>query len=275
MAEATHSVAIIGAAGRMGRALMRGLLEGSLPGLELAGAIDLPTLPCQGEDLGTLAGCAPAGLALSSDLPALMEQAEIFIDFSIHTGTRERAGLMAGKGKTWIIGTTGLDAEALNAVRRAAESCRIVLAPNMSLGVNLLAALVEDAAARLKDKGYDIEVIETHHRRKKDAPSGTALFLGEAAARGSGWTLADCAKYGRSGIADGDRPEKEIGMHALRGGDIVGDHTVMFAAEGELLELSHRATHRDTFALGALRAAAWAVEQAPGFYSMRDVLGLI
>ena len=254
-------ISIIGAAGRMGKALTRGLVDGWVPGLKLAGAVDLAGVPGQGTDAGLLAGAGAAGVALTADLPALKPVTDVFIDFSFHTGIPERARLLPAWGIPWVIGTTG-------------PTLPVILAPNMSLGVNLLEALVEEAARRLAGKGYDIEIIETHHRKKLDAPSGTALFLGEAAARGSGVKLMDVARNGREGMSKTVRPPQEIGFHAVRGGDIAGDHHVQFLAEGEMLDLSHRATTRDTFASGALRAAAWLHGKPAGLYSMRDVLGL-
>jgi 4-hydroxy-tetrahydrodipicolinate reductase len=267
-------VGLIGGAGRMGHALAGCLLDGVVPGLELAGAVDLSTHPDQGQDLGLLAGRAPCGIPLTPSLPELLDRVDVLIDFSFHTGIQERLVLLQQAGKPVVIGTTGLTEAEQQAVAKTATELPVLFAPNMSLGVNLLAALVEQAAARLKDKGYDIEITEMHHRLKKDAPSGTALFLGEAAARGSGWSLPEVQQDGRSGIT-GERPENEIGFHALRGGDVVGDHTVRFAADGELLDLSHRATRRETFAIGALRAADWLAGQTSGrLYSMKDVLGL-
>jgi 4-hydroxy-tetrahydrodipicolinate reductase len=171
-----------------------------------------------------------------------------------------------------VIGTTGLDAAETRAVHEAARKIPIVWAPNMSLGVNLLFALVEQTSRTL-GMDYDIEIIETHHRRKKDAPSGTALRLGEKAAQGRGQSLESAVTHGRCGIT-GDRPRGQIGMHAMRAGDAIGDHTVLFATDGERLELSHRATNRDAFAAGALRAAVWVAGRTPGLYDMKDVLGL-
>jgi len=267
-------IGLIGGGGRMGQALTTCLLEGLVPGLELTAAVDISNHPCQGQDLGTLAGHSELGVSLSSNLPAVLDEADVFIDFSFHTGIRERLKVLAEAGKRVIIGTTGLTAAEQASLEELAVQTPILYAPNMSLGVNLLANLVERAAKKLKDKGYDIEITEMHHRMKKDAPSGTALFLGEAAARGSGWKLAEVQKDGRSGI-EGERPENEIGFHALRGGDVVGDHTVRFATDGELIDLSHRATRRETFAVGALRAAEWLVNKPAGrVYSMWDVLEL-
>ena len=258
----------------MGQALSACLLDGIVPDLTLSAAVDVSTHPNQGQDLGVLAGKAPIGVTLGASLPAILEEVDLLIDFSFHTGIRERLNVVAGVGKRVVIGTTGLTAEEQAGLAELAVATPMLFAPNMSLGVNLLANLVERAAAKLKDKGYDIEITEMHHRMKKDAPSGTALFLGEAAARGSGWNLADVQKDGRTGI-EGERPDQEIGFHALRGGDVVGDHTVRFAADGELIDLSHRATRRETFAIGALRAASWLAQQPAGrLYSMWDVLEL-
>lgn len=267
-------VVLIGAAGRMGRTLAAGLLDGAVPGLKLSGGVDMASTPEQGFDLGVLAGRPPCGIPLTSDLPKALDEGDVFIDFSFHRGIRQRVNLLAAAHKAVVIGTTGLDDHELSDVKELATHCPILFSANMSLGINLLASLVEQAASMLKDKGYDIEITEMHHRLKKDAPSGTALLLGEAAAKGSGWKLSEVQKDGRGGIT-GERPAKEIGFHALRGGDVVGDHTVRFAADGELIDLSHRATRRETFAFGALRAAEWLVHQKPGkLYAMKDVLGI-
>ena len=271
---AATKVLLLGAAGRMGQALTRLIATGAVPGLELAGAIDRADSPLAGQDAGTAAGVRALGVRISNDLAAaLATRPDVAVDFSSHAATAAAAPALAAAGVAWVAGTTGL-AEAENAaIAKAAQKIPVVRAANMSLGVNLLFALVEQAARALKGRGYDCEIIERHHRRKKDAPSGTALFLGEAAAKGFGWSLKDVAVDGRSGLA-GERPEKQIGFHAVRGGDIVGDHTVLFAADGECVEISHRATSRDTLALGALRAAAWLPGHAPRLYGMGDVLGL-
>ena len=267
-------IVIIGAAGRMGRAITSCISREVVENLSLTGAVDQSTSPHQGQDMGQLAGVPEMSVALSSDLPASLGLGDVIIDFSFHAGIENRAKLIAEAGKCWVIGTTGLTEEEKASVAEAAKTIPVILAANMSLGVNLLADLVKQAAASLKGRGYDIEVIEHHHRKKLDAPSGTALFLGEAAAEGAEWNIADVAVDGRTGIQPGERPEAEIGFHAVRGGDVVGDHDVIFAAEGELLKLSHRATSRDTFAIGALQATAWIHGKGPGLYSMRDVLGL-
>lgn len=267
-------IGLIGGAGRMGHAIAACLLDDLVPGLELACSVDLSTNSSQGQDLGLLAGRAPCGVNLTSSLPDALDKADLFIDFSFHTGIGERLNILKAAGKMAVVGTTGLTPQEQSELDSAAKDLPLLYAPNMSLGVNLLANLVEQAARTLKDKGYDIEITEMHHRMKKDSPSGTALFLGEAAAKGSDWSLPEVQKDGRSGI-EGERPAKEIGFHALRGGDVVGDHTVRFAADGELIDLSHRATRRETFAIGALRASAWLSGQPSGrLYSMKDVLGL-
>ena len=274
MTAAATRVLLIGAAGRMGQTLARLLAGGSFPGLALAAAVDRPDSPLIGQDAGSAAGAQALGVKISGDLDAaLAAGAGVAVDFSFHAASAAAAPRMAAAGLPWIVGTTGLDEAEKAAIAAAARKIPVVLAANMSVGVNLLYALVEQAARALKGRGYDCEIIERHHRRKKDAPSGTALFLGEAAAAGFGWNLQETAIDGRSGLP-GERPEKQIGFHAIRGGDIVGDHTVLFAADGECVELSHRATSRDTLAIGALRAAAWLPGRPPALYGMRDVLGL-
>ncbi len=268
------NVVVIGAAGRMGRAIARCILDGAVPGLRLSGAVEYAGSPALGQDAGSLAGCKPAGVTLTADLRAALAEADVAIDFSAPEATAEHAASVVSARVAWVIGTTGLSGDQCQNVTEAAATVPVVMAPNMSLGVNLLMLLVEQAARALAGRGYDIEIIERHHRRKKDSPSGTAIGLGEAAARGSNWTLSDVARHGRSGIVSGDRPTEEIGFHAVRGGDFVGDHTVVFAAEGESVELAHRATSRDTFAVGALQAAAWLNDKPAGLYTMVDVLGL-
>jgi len=260
-------VVVLGAGGRMGKAIIRCLADGAVPGLALSGAVDLPEHPDLGKEVAS-------GVVLKSDLGAVAPGADVVIDFSSHHATAGNAGLLARRGKAWVVGTTGLSAEERAAVEEAARHIPVVMAPNMSLGVNLLFVLLEDAARALKDKGYDVEIVERHHRLKKDAPSGTALGLGQAVAKGLDWNLDEAAVHGRSGISKDTRPVKEIGFHAVRGGDFVGDHTVIFATGGESVELSHRATSRDTFAIGALRAAAWVAGKKPDLYTMKDVLGL-
>ena len=271
---APRKVLIVGAGGRMGLAMARLIAQRAVPGLELVAAVDRAGAPLVGQDAGVAAGVPALGVAIGADLAAgLAARPDVAVDFSSPSATAATAAQVAAAGVPWVVGTTGLGAAEQAAVAQAARKIPVVLSANMSLGVNLLYALVEQAARTLAGLRYDCEIIERHHRRKKDAPSGTALYLGEAAAQGFGWNLKDVAVDGRTGIP-GERPEKEIGFHAVRGGDVVGDHTVLFAADGECIELSHRATSRDTLALGALRAAAWLPGRAPALYGMRDVLGL-
>ena len=266
-------VVILGAAGRMGKTLIRFILEERVPGLELHGAVDLWDAPELGQDAGLMVGAKEIGLKLVNNLEEVGPAADVIVDFSSHFGTAGNAPRIAEWGTAWVVGTTGLIEEELSAIHRAAESTAVVHSGNMSLGINLLCNLVEAGARALKGKGFDIEVIERHHNQKKDAPSGTALMLGQAAATGYEWDLKDVQLDGRTGLP-GARPPNEIGFHAVRGGDIVGDHTVMFAGVGELLELSHRATSREVFANGALQAAARVVGKPAGLYTMKDVLGL-
>ena len=271
---APRKVLIVGAGGRMGLAMARLIAQRAVPGLELVAAVDRAGAPLLGQDAGVAAGVPALGVVLGADLAAgLAARPDVAVDFSSPSATAATAAQVAAAGVPWVVGTTGLGAAEQAAVAQAARNIPVVLSANMSLGVNLLYALVAQAARTLAGLRYDCEIVERHHRRKKDSPSGTALYLGEAAAQGFGWNLQDVAIDGRTGIP-GERPEKEIGFHAVRGGDVVGDHTVLFAADGECIELSHRATSRDTLALGALRAAAWLPGRAPALYGMRDVLGL-
>lgn len=252
----------------MGKTLVRCIESNAVPGVQLAGAVDLWDAP----DLGK--PCGNTGINLTSDLSAVAAKSDVLIDFSGHHGTAGNAPRIAGWGKGWVIGTTGISPEGQAAIAEAAKVIPIVQAPNMSLGVNLLFVLLEQAGRALKERGYDVEIIERHHRKKKDSPSGTALGLGQAVARGMEVKRDEVSVHGRHGLTKTERSATEIGFHAVRGGDIIGDHTVMFATEGEMVEFSHRATSRDTFAIGALRAAAWLNGRQPGLYTMRDVLGI-
>ncbi len=269
----TAKVIIQGAAGRMGKTLIRCIQEKKVAGLQLVGAVDLWDVPGIGQDAGLNSGTSAAGVTLTTDLAAIAPNADVIVDFTSHFGTAGNAERIAQWGTAWVIGTTGLSDAELAEVNQAAKHVPVVMAGNMSLGINLLCNLVEEAAKALHAKGYDIEVIERHHNQKADAPSGTALMLGQAAADGAGLNLKESQVDGRTGHP-GARKKNEIGFHAVRGGDIVGDHTVLMAGTGEMIELSHRATSRDTFAVGALSAAAWAVQQKPGLYNMKNVLGL-
>lgn len=262
-------IGIVGCGGKMGRMLIEEILSSS--GLTLAGGVDgAPAIV--GQDLGVLAGRPPIGIAASADSAALVANSDVLIDFTIPAATVELAGLTSRQGKALIIGTTGLDQKQAEAIHRAAETIPIVWAPNFSLGLNILLGLVKQSAAMLGAE-YDIEILEMHHRQKIDAPSGTALGLGKAAAEGRGVELDRIWVKTRDGYT-GARETGSIGFATLRGGDVVGDHTVMFAAKGERLELSHKAGDRAIFARGAVRAAAWVHGKPPGLYGMNDVLGL-
>lgn len=263
-------IAIVGAAGRMGQALIR--CSRTLSGLQVVAAVEQASNPAQGKDAGLLAGVDETGVRITSDLAAAVRAADVLIDFSFHENVPCTVKLAVEHRKGVVIGTTGLNPEERAVVEKAITSIGIVSAPNMSLGVNLLFALVEKAGQAL-GLDYDVEITEAHHRYKKDAPSGTALRLGEKVAAGRKQNFRDVAVFGREGLG-GERPKGEIGIHALRAADIIGDHTVLFATEGERVEISHRATSRDAFAKGALHAAAWLAGQKPGLYDMQDVLGV-
>ena len=261
---------ICGASGRMGRSLVAAVA--ATPGAVVAGALVRPGSPFLGRDAGELAGIGPIGVALSDDPLAALVNADGVIDFTTPAASVEVAGLAAQARVVHVIGTTGLSAEDEAAIEAAARHATIVKSGNMSLGVNLLAALVRKAAAAL-DENFDIEVLEMHHRHKVDAPSGTALLLGNAAAEGRGIPLAEHSVRVRDGHT-GPRPAGAIGFATLRGGSVVGEHTVMLAGEGERIELTHRAESRSIFARGAVKAALWARGRKPGLFSMVDVLGL-
>jgi 4-hydroxy-tetrahydrodipicolinate reductase len=255
-------VAVIGAAGRMGRELCRAAIE--TEGIELAGGTVEPGAPELGSDLGELCGSGKIGVPATEDPP---ESAGVLIEFT----TPEATVAHLSYGKPHVIGTTGLSEAQVSKVEKATRSVPIVLAPNMSVGVNLLRDVVRELSAKLGE-GYDIEVVEAHHRNKKDAPSGTALFLARAAAEGRGKDLDEVAVYGREGLSP--RREGEIGIHALRGGAVVGEHRLVFYSGGEEVEITHRALSRRTFADGALRAARFAADARPGLYSLADTLGI-
>lgn len=266
---AIMKIGIVGCAGRMGRMLVAEVLR--TQGATLGGGTE-PQGPHIGTDLGTLVGAKPAGVTVGTDAKVLFAACDVVIDFTVPAATRMHADLAAAAGKALVIGTTGLDDGVRAVIAAAAKKAPIVQAPNMSTGVNVLLALTEKLASVLKDD-YDIEIVEMHHRHKVDAPSGTALGLGEAAARGRGVSLNAVARRSRDGQV-GARPAGEIGFATLRGGDVVGDHTVVFAADGERIEITHKASSREVFARGAVRAALWAKGRAAGLYTMRDVLGL-
>jgi 4-hydroxy-tetrahydrodipicolinate reductase len=263
-------IGILGCGGRMGRLLLAGALD--MPGARLAGGSERPGSDAVGVDLGVLAGRPAVGMAATDDPKALFAASDVVIDFTLPQATAHNAQLAAESGTRLVVGTTGLQEEHLAELERAAQAVAVMRAPNMSLGINLLMELVRQAAAKL-DESYDIEIVEMHHRHKVDAPSGTALALGEAAAAGRNVDLESAGVRVRDGHT-GPRPEGSIGFATLRGGDVAGDHTVIFAAAGERLELGHRASSRQVFVQGALKAALWLHGKPPGLYAMRDVLGL-
>ena len=265
------NVVVTGAAGRMGGQIIR-LLQAT-EGFALAGATERPG-PAVGQDAGTLAGGKAAGVAVRDDLGRALEggKAQVVVDFTAFEASAAHAETCATRGVAVVIGSTGFTPEARRRVEAASRTVAVVLSPTMSVGVNVLFSLVERAARALGD-AYDVEVVEMHHRAKKDAPSGTAVKLAEVAAAALGRDPQRDLAYARHGMI-GERPPRQIGVQTLRGGDVVGEHTVLFAGQGERLELTHRATSREQFARGALRAAAWAAGRKPGLYDMRDVLGL-
>ncbi len=265
-----YRIGIVGCAGRMGRMLLK--VAGETEGCVIAGGTEAPDSPAQGQDLGAQAGLGELGLAVGADPVALFAQSDAVIDFTAPAVSIRHAELAAQAEAVLVLGTTGFDEEQDAAIARAAQHATIVQAANMSLGVNVLLALVE-RAARTLDADYDIEIVEIHHRYKVDAPSGTALALGKAAAKGRAVDLDQMAQRVRDGVT-GPRRRGDIGFATLRGGDIAGEHTVVLAGDGERIELTHRATNREVFARGAVKAALWARGKPPGLYAMRDVLGL-
>jgi 4-hydroxy-tetrahydrodipicolinate reductase len=262
-------IAVAGASGRMGRMLVEAI--GTAPDAVLAGALDVAGSPNVGSDAGAFSGQL-AGVVIQSDLDQGLASAQFLIDFTRPEGTLKHLEYCAAHGIKLIIGTTGFDDAGKAAIRAAAEKTAIVFAPNMSVGVNVTLKLLEMAAKSLSE-GYDIEIIEAHHRHKVDAPSGTALQMGEVIADALGRDLKECAIYGREGVT-GARDPSTIGFATIRGGDIVGDHTVLFAGIGERIEISHKSSSRVTYAQGALRAARFLADKSTGLYDMQDVLAL-
>jgi 4-hydroxy-tetrahydrodipicolinate reductase len=264
-------LSIAGAGGRMGQALIEAALDAS--DLSIASALDVAQSPAAGRDADERFGRA-TGVIVASDIDKGVRACDVLIDFTRPAGTIAHAMVCAAAGVGMVVGTTGLDAAQKATLAEQAKKIPIVFAPNMSVGVNVLLELTELAAKRL-GASFDIEIVEMHHRHKADAPSGTALALGEAAAKGAGVELGESAVYARHGMT-GERKARTIGFASLRGGDVVGDHTVIFAGGGERIELTHRATSRQNFAAGALRAARFVAERrasgAAGLYGMRDVL---
>ncbi len=263
-------VAIVGAAGRMGLNLIQACEQ--TDGLELTAAIEREGSSAVGKCAGSLAACQSTNVEVTDSLQASVDQFDVLIDFTRPEPTLNHLEICREHGKKMVIGTTGFTAEQKSVIAEAAKETAIMLAPNMSVGVNLTLKLLEITAKVMGDY-TDIEVIEAHHRHKVDAPSGTALRMGEVVAEALGRDLEECAIYGREGNT-GERDRKTIGFSTIRAGDIVGDHTVMFADEGERVEITHKASSRMTFANGAMRASSWIMAKPNGLYDMQDVLGL-
>ena len=264
------NIAVTGAAGRMGRSLINACDQSE--SCQLSAAIEHEGNPLIGGDAGDIVGIGALDVKLVDKLSEVADQFDVLIDFSSPDATLDNLAFCIANGKSIVIGTTGFSDEQKQHISDAAKRISVVFAPNMSVGVNLCFKLL-DMAARVLGDDVDIEVIEAHHRHKVDAPSGTALRMGEVVADALGRNLDECAVYGREGIS-GERDRKTIGFETIRAGDIVGDHTVMFAGEGERVEITHKASSRMTFANGAVRAAIWLKGQQAGLYDMQDVLGL-
>ena len=262
-------IAVAGASGRMGQMLIEAV--GQAGDLQLSGALDVTSSPAIGREAGVLLGLANTP-NITADLAIGLAGAQVLIDFTRPEGTLAHLAACRELGVNAVIGTTGFSEAQKAQIAEHAKHIAIVMAPNMSVGVNVMLRLL-DQAARALAQGYDIEVVETHHRHKVDAPSGTALAMGETLAHALGRELKDCAVYAREGIT-GERGASTIGFASVRGGDIVGDHTVLFAGTGERIEITHRSTSRANYAAGSLRAARFVMRSAPGLYGMDDVLGL-
>lgn len=262
-------IAITGAAGRMGKILIEAVELN--PNAELTAAIEWAESPAIGRDSGELAGLGKNGIAIVADINEVINDFDVLIDFTAPAATVNNAVACSAAGRQMVIGTTGCSDDERQSIRNAAENVAICMATNFSTGVNLCFKLAKEAAAILGDD-YDVEIVEAHHRHKVDAPSGTALSLGEAVAEGLDRDFKDVAVYAREGQV-GARTQKEIGFATVRGGDVVGDHTVMYLADGERVEISHKASSRMSFARGAVRAAVWVAEQDAGMCDMQDVLG--
>ena len=263
-------IGVVGCAGRMGRMVVAEVV--ATAGCELAGGTEQPDSPFLGQDIGAVAGVGPAGFAIGPDTGALFGASDAVIDFTHASTVAGHAGLAARHGTVLVTGTTGLSGDAQGALAAAAEKAAIVQAANMSAGVSVLLGITERLAGILGDD-YDIEILDMHHRDKVDAPSGTALALGDAAAKGRGVDLDAVAQRVRDGET-GARRAGDIGFATLRGGDVVSEHSVIFAADGERVELTHKVSSRSIYARGAVRAARWAKDMPPGLYTMADVLGL-
>jgi len=263
-------IGIVGASGRMGRMLIEATLKDERA--QLGAAFDRPGSLALGRDAAELAGLPDCGVLVTDDVVTGLKACDCLIDFTRPEGTLRHLALCEQQGVAMVIGTTGMDEAAKARIAQAAGRIPVVFAPNMAVGVNLLFKLL-DTAARILEKGYDVEIVEAHHRMKVDAPSGTALRLGEVVAQAQGRKLSECAVYGREGHT-GERDAQTIGFATVRGGDIVGDHTVMFCGLGERVEISHKAGSRMPYALGSLRAAHFLAGREHGLFDMQDVLGL-
>ncbi len=266
----TVDIIVAGVAGRMGKEIARAVLAD--PDTRLVGCTEIPDHPLVGQKLSPHVGVDDGGVVVAGTLDGLPVESAVVIDFTTPEATRELVERVRSRGGRMVIGTTGLSAEQMAAIDNAAKHCAVLYSPNMSLGVNLLFYLTEFAAERLGPQ-FDIEIVEAHHRMKKDSPSGTAKRLAEIAAKARGLSYEASVRHGRSGMV-GERSHGEIGMHAIRAGDIVGDHSVLFAGPAERLELKHMAHSRSSLAQGAIAAAKWLHAKKPGLYSMREVLGL-
>lgn len=263
-------IAVTGAAGRMGGRIIAAIKEA--PGMILAGACEISGHAMIGQDAGLIAGCGESGVAISGSLEEALKNADVLIDFTFPEVTLANLRVCAALGKTIVIGSTGFTPEQRKEAEKCAAKIPVVLAPNMSVGVNACFKLLKEAAQILGD-GFDVEIVELHHNKKKDSPSGTAVRMGEVVAEALGRDYNRVANYHREGMC-GERTQEEIGMQTVRGGDIVGEHTVYFIGMGERIEISHRAMSRDMFARGAVRAAGWLAGKPAGMYDMQDVLGL-
>jgi 4-hydroxy-tetrahydrodipicolinate reductase len=263
-------IAVNGAAGRMGGRIITAIKE--TEGLELAGALEMAGHPALGQDAGLLAGCGALGVAITDSHETALRQAEVLIDFTFPEVSLKNLEVCARLGKRMVIGSTGFTPEQRSQVEDFARRIPVVLAPNMSVGVNACFKILKEAA-RILGEGFDVEIVELHHNQKKDAPSGTAVRMGEIVAEALGRDYNQSAVFHREGMC-GARGKEEIGMQTVRGGDIVGEHTVYFIGMGERIEITHRAMSRDMFARGAVRAAGWLGGKKAGFYDMQDVLGL-
>jgi 4-hydroxy-tetrahydrodipicolinate reductase len=254
----------------MGRMVINAIQNSE--GIQCTGAVEAPGHPSLGQDAGAVAGMGELKERIEDNLQSVIKKGDVVIDFTLAATSLGNMEIAAQHHKAMVVGSTGFSSQQMERVRKLTMEFPCCLSPNMSVGVNLMFRIVEEVA-RVLGGDYDCEIIEAHHRMKKDAPSGTALRLGEVVARGLGRKWAEVGVYGRKGMI-GERSREEIGMHAIRAGDIVGEHTVLFGGMGERIEVTHRAHTRDTFAQGAVRAAKWVVNQKPGLYDMGDVLGL-